>query len=153
MGRGDCFLCCLTWGQTMVEVMKIMVTSLKGSVHALLHSLPPTLQQAPMKSHLYRRLLNTLRQVWVCLLWGVTTPFSWEGNLGEGRGEDEAVIRPRDHLLWQQWYLLPKGLCSRIPRHFKTSLWIATHSFLVDSPPPKSSCKKNLSSVVSVPPK
>ena len=43
---GSVFLpCCLTWGQTMVEVMKIMETSFRRS-HALLHSVPPTLQQA-----------------------------------------------------------------------------------------------------------
>ena len=32
-----------TWAQTMVEVMKKMVTSFKGPMHALLHSVPPTL--------------------------------------------------------------------------------------------------------------
>ena len=31
MGRAVCPPCCLTWGQTMVEVMKIMATSLKRS--------------------------------------------------------------------------------------------------------------------------
>ena len=31
------------WGQTMVEVMKTMATSFKRSMHALLHSVPPTL--------------------------------------------------------------------------------------------------------------
>ena len=31
-----------TWGQTMVEVMKIMATSFKGPMHAMLHSMPPT---------------------------------------------------------------------------------------------------------------
>ena len=52
-----------TWGQTMVEVMKIMVTSFKGPMYALLHSVPPTLQQATTDPHLRQRLLDTHRQV------------------------------------------------------------------------------------------
>ena len=46
MGRAVSPPCCLTQGQTMVEVMKIMATSFKRSQHALLHSVPPTLQKA-----------------------------------------------------------------------------------------------------------
>ena len=61
--------CCLTWGQTMVEVMKIMATSFKRS-HALLHSVPLTLKQATVNPSLHQRLLDTPRQVWVSLLWG-----------------------------------------------------------------------------------
>ena len=53
----------------MVEVMKIMVTSLKRS-HALLHSVSPTLQQATIDPCLCWRLLDTHRQAWVSLLWG-----------------------------------------------------------------------------------
>ena len=34
--------CCLTWGQIMVEVMKIMATSFKRSHVALLHSVSPS---------------------------------------------------------------------------------------------------------------
>ena len=37
---------------------------------ALLHSVPPTLQQATADPRLRRRLLDTHRQVWVSLLWG-----------------------------------------------------------------------------------
>ena len=59
-----------TWGQTMVEVMKIMATSFKRSMQAPLHSVPPTLQQATANSCLCQRLLDTHRQVWVSLLWG-----------------------------------------------------------------------------------
>ena len=59
-----------TWGQTMVEVMKIMVTSFKGPMYALLHSAPPALQQATADPCLCRRLLDTYRQVWISLLWG-----------------------------------------------------------------------------------
>ena len=46
------------WGQTMVEVMKILVTSLKSS-HMLLHSVPPTLQQATTNPCLRWRLLDS----------------------------------------------------------------------------------------------
>ena len=38
-------------------------------MHALLHSVPPTLQQATADPHLCQRLLDTHRQVWVSLLW------------------------------------------------------------------------------------
>ena len=48
--------CCLTWGQTTVEVMKIMVTSFKSSMHTLLHSVPLTLQQAASDPCLHWRL-------------------------------------------------------------------------------------------------
>ena len=37
---------------------------------ALLHSVPPTLQQATTNPHLCWRPLDTHRQVWVSLLWG-----------------------------------------------------------------------------------
>ena len=39
-------------------------------MHTLLHLVPPALQQATANSHLHRRLLDTLGQVWVSLLWG-----------------------------------------------------------------------------------
>ena len=39
-------------------------------MHALLHSVPPTLQQATTDPHLHQRLLDTHRQVWVNLLCG-----------------------------------------------------------------------------------
>ena len=38
--------CNLTWGQTIVEVMKIMSTSFKKSHARTAHSVPPALQQA-----------------------------------------------------------------------------------------------------------
>ena len=53
----------------MMEVMKIMVTSFKSPMHALLHSVPPTLKQATTDPHLHQRLLDTHGQVWVSLLW------------------------------------------------------------------------------------
>ena len=60
-----------TWGQTMVEVMKMMVTSLKRS-----HACTATvliLQQPTTDPCLRRRLPDTHRQV-SC---GVTVPFPW----------------------------------------------------------------------------
>ena len=39
-------------------------------MHVLLHSVPPTLQQATANPRLRQRLLDTHRQVWVSLLWG-----------------------------------------------------------------------------------
>ena len=39
-------------------------------MHLLLHSLPPTLQQATTEPCLCWRLLDTPGQVWVSLLWG-----------------------------------------------------------------------------------
>ena len=59
-----------TLGQTMAEVMKIMATSFKSLMHALLHSVPPALQQATIDPSLHWRLLDTHGQVWVSLLWG-----------------------------------------------------------------------------------
>ena len=50
--------------------MKIMVTSFKRSVLALLHSVHLTLHQATAAPRLCCRFLDTHRQVWVSLLWG-----------------------------------------------------------------------------------
>ena len=47
-----------------------MATSCKRSHHALLHSVPPALQQATAYPCLCWRILDTHRQVWVSLLWG-----------------------------------------------------------------------------------
>ena len=59
-----------TWGQTMVEVMKIMVTSFKRS-HACTATLTaPTLQQATSDPCICWRLLDTPEKVWVSLFWG-----------------------------------------------------------------------------------
>ena len=45
--------CYLTWGQTMVEVIKIMATSFKRSHAGTVHSLPPILQQATTDPRLH----------------------------------------------------------------------------------------------------
>ena len=47
-----------------------MGTSFQRSHDALLHSVPPTLQQATADRRLHQRLLDTHGQVWVSLLWG-----------------------------------------------------------------------------------
>ena len=59
-----------TWDQTMMEVMKMMVTSLKRSMHVLLHSVPPTLKQATTNPCLHQKLSDTHRQVQESLLCG-----------------------------------------------------------------------------------
>ena len=59
-----------TWAQTTMEVMKTMVTPFKDPMHVLLHSVPPTLQQATTDPRHCWRLLDTHRQVWASLLWG-----------------------------------------------------------------------------------
>ena len=70
MGRAVFPPCYLTWGQTMGEVMKIMVTSFRRShAHtATLAALNPAAGQC--QPHLHQRLLDIYRQVWVSLLWG-----------------------------------------------------------------------------------
>ena len=66
----SCVPSLLYMGQTMVEIMKIMVTSFKRS-HACTATLSvPNLQQATTDPRLCWRCLDTHRQVWVSLLWG-----------------------------------------------------------------------------------
>ena len=62
--------CYLPGGQTLVEVMKIMWPPSEHPMHLLLHSAPPTLQQATTNPRFHWRLLDTPEQVWVSLLWG-----------------------------------------------------------------------------------
>ena len=42
----------------------------KDPMQALLHSVPPTLQQATTDPRLHQKLRDIHRQVWVSLLWG-----------------------------------------------------------------------------------
>ena len=60
----------------MVEVMKIMATSSKRFMHTLLHSVPPTLQQATM-THASARDSWTLTGKSGSVSCGVPAPFSW----------------------------------------------------------------------------
>ena len=65
MGRAQFLPCCLTWGQTMVEVMKTMATSFRRfHAHTAALSAPN-----PAAGHLCQRLLGIHRQVWVSLFW------------------------------------------------------------------------------------
>ena len=57
-----------TWGQSMVQIIKIMAPPSKGPMHVLLHSVPPTLQQATTDPRLCWGLLDTPGKVWVSLL-------------------------------------------------------------------------------------
>ena len=70
MGRAVFPPCCLTWDQTMVEIMKRMATSLKRSCACTDALSALTLQQATTKPGLQQRLLDTHRKVWVSLLGG-----------------------------------------------------------------------------------
>ena len=63
-----------TWGQTMVEVVKIMRTSFKISHAKHCYTNCPEPRNRPPPTHW--RLLDTHRQVWVSPC-GVTAPFSW----------------------------------------------------------------------------
>ena len=59
-----------TWGQTMVEVMKTMVTTLKSS-HACTATLSaPNPEAATTSPRLHQKFLNTHWQVWVSLFCG-----------------------------------------------------------------------------------
>ena len=126
--------CYLTWGQTMVELMKIMVTSFKRSHQALLHSVAPTLQQATADSHLYQRLLDTHGQVWVSLLWGHCS-FLW------GPGAHKVLFVPSKSLFPQSCvsscvsmmrlmvtsskkaYAIPRSTAPRTPSHGEVHCW------------------------------
>ena len=62
--------CCLTGDQTTVEVMKIMVTSVKRSHICTAAPSAPRLQQTTSDPLLCQRLLDSHRQVWFTLSWG-----------------------------------------------------------------------------------
>ena len=65
--------CCLTWGQSIVEVMKVMATSFKRSHTHTTALVSLTLRQATADPHLYWTLTGKSGSV-SC---GVTAPFSW----------------------------------------------------------------------------
>ena len=84
-------------------------------MHALLHSVPPALQQATTDPHLHRRLLDTHRQVWVSLLWGHCSFLLGPGAQGSVCALPES-ISPVLCKFWQLYggvngNLLQKGLC------------------------------------------
>ena len=116
------------WAQTMVEVMKIMVTSFKRS-HACTAALSaPTLQQATTNPRLCWRFLDTAGQVWVSLLWG-------HCSFLLGPGAHEVFFVPSKSLFPQSCvssgsfmmglmvtsskraYAIPKSAAPRVPAH------------------------------------
>ena len=60
----------LTWGQTMVEVIKIMVTSFQKSHAGTVTLSAPNPAAGHCRLRPLPRLLDTHGQVWVSLLWG-----------------------------------------------------------------------------------
>ena len=93
---------------------------------ALLHSVPPTLQQATANPQLCWRLLVTHGQVWVHLLWG-------HGSFLLGPGAHKVLFEPSKHL-WKVW-----GLILNTISHLLLSYWVVSFalgcggSFLVGS--------------------
>ena len=85
--------CCLTWGQTMVELMKVMVTS-------FIRSVPLPLQQATADPYLCRKHSNTRRQVWLSLC-GVYCCA-------------QGLFEPSEQL-WQLWGLIPNMILPLLP--------------------------------------
>ena len=67
---------CVSSGGSMVG---LMATSSKRFMPypGLLHPEPLPLQQATADPRLCQSLLDTPRQVWISLLWGHCSPFSW----------------------------------------------------------------------------
>ena len=62
--------CCLIQGQTMVEIMKTLVTPSEGPMMHCCTQCPRPCSR-PLPTHAStRRLLDTHGQVWVSLLWG-----------------------------------------------------------------------------------
>ena len=63
-------------------------------MHALLHSVPPTLQQATTDPRLHWRLLDTHGQVWVSLLWGHCSFLLGPGAQGSVCALQESISQP-----------------------------------------------------------
>ena len=62
-------------------------------MHVLLHSVPPTLQQATTDPRLHWRLLDTHRQVWVSLLWGYCSFLLGPGAQGSVCALQESIFQ------------------------------------------------------------
>ena len=69
-------LCSLPVIYLWPNLVEVMWPPSKGPIHALLHSVPPTLQQATTNPHLHWRL-GTLTGKSGSVSCGVTAPFSW----------------------------------------------------------------------------
>ena len=70
MGRAVFPPCCLTWGQTVVEVTKIMGTCFKRPQACTAAFSAPNPAVAIANPCVHQKLLDTHRQVCVNLLWG-----------------------------------------------------------------------------------
>ena len=96
MGRVVFLPCCLTWGQTIVEVMKIMVTSFKRSCACTIALSAPDPAPGLCQHGLHWRLLDTHGQVWVSLLWDhccfLLAP-----------GAHKVLFVPSLHVHWKDW--------------------------------------------------
>ena len=137
----------------MVEVtMKIMAHPSKCCMHALLHSVPLTLQQAIVDLLLHQRLLYIHRQVWVSPLWG-----HWSFLLGPGAHKVLFVpsksLFPQSHVSSgssmvglmetssREAYAISRSAAPRAPAP------VAGHCWLV---PPQETLKHSSGSVSSV---
>ena len=63
-------------------------------MHVLLHSVPPTLQQATSNPCLHWRLLDIHRQVWLSLLWGHCSFILGPGAQGSVCALQESISQP-----------------------------------------------------------
>ena len=70
MGRAVFPPCSLTWGQTMVEVMKIMAATFKRTCACTATLSAPNPATGHCWLNLHQRFLDTHGQVWISLLWG-----------------------------------------------------------------------------------
>ena len=83
-------------------------------MHTLLHTVPPTLQQATTNPHLHQGLLDTHGQVWVSLLWGHCSLFLGPGAQGSVCSLQECFLSPV--MFWRLYGkvngdLLQEALC------------------------------------------
>ena len=109
----------------MVEVVKILAPPLKGPMQALLHSVPPNLQQATADPCFHQRLLDTHRNVWASLLWDHCSFILGPGAQGSICGLPESVS-PILCKFWQLYGgvhgdLLQGGLCHTHVCHTQSS--------------------------------
>ena len=95
-------------------------------MHALLHSVPPTLQQATTDPHFCQRLLDTPGKVWVSLSWGslLLSPGSWcaQGSVCALQESVSPVLCKFWWLcvgvngdLFQRAYAIPRSAAPRAP--------------------------------------
>ena len=91
--------CCLTWDQSMVEVMKITATSFKRP-HASTCSVPPTLQQATANPCLW---ITQAPLPWQgCDPWRVRVPSIYI-NVGKHSSNMEKVPKVPSGCLFSMW--------------------------------------------------